>query len=327
MLWTIFVILLVLWAAGSCDELHDGRLDPRASRHRRGRARHPADPGAARRLTHPTETPASDGRSEQRPDARGHRHRERAPERDAYRAHPARRRRRRARRAPPSSARNTSEVPDTSGNERRAGATTATSSGMRRADREARRRGERRLDRTRAERLGDAELVARVRAERVVGHELVGDLPGERGIEAARDVDRRQLAGARPRRRPRAPRARASRSALSVSACERTDTYSPAAIDMAPGDQAGDAGDQHAAVRRVRGGDAEHEARRGHDAVVGAEHRGAQPADAVRAMPLLARARGRFAQPASSFAQDLNLEAAAPAGPNPARRGSEERTS
>ena len=52
------------------------------------------------------------------------------------------------------------------------------------------------------ERLGDAELVAGVRAQRVVGHELLGDLFRERGIEAAADVDRRQLRGARPGRPP-----------------------------------------------------------------------------------------------------------------------------
>ena len=39
----------------------------------------------------------------------------------------------------------------------------------------------------------EAQLVARVRAERVVRHELVGDLPGQRRVEPARHVDRRQF--------------------------------------------------------------------------------------------------------------------------------------
>jgi hypothetical protein len=43
------------------------------------------------------------------------------------------------------------------------------------------------------ESLGDAEFVAGMRAEGVTSHELVGDLFREGGIEAAIDVDRRQL--------------------------------------------------------------------------------------------------------------------------------------
>ena len=78
--------------------------------------------------------------------------------------------------------------------------------------------------------------------------------------------------------------------------------------------------DQHVAVAPVRGGDAEHEARRGDDAVVGAQHRRAQPADAPRAVPLLGvPVDGSLSRP-FHLRRDLNLEAGRPAGPNPARR-------
>ena len=62
----------------------------------------------------------------------------------------------------------------------------------------------------------------------------------------------------------------------------------------------------------VRGGDAEHQARRGHDAVVGSQHRRAQPADAPGAVPLLGvPVDGSLSQP-FHLRWDLNLEAGRP---------------
>ena len=62
---------------------------------------------------------------------------------------------------------------------------------------EAGRRRQGRLKGTRAQGVGDAELVARVRAQRVVRRQLLGDLQRER-----------RLRGRGPRRSPRAPGAR-----------------------------------------------------------------------------------------------------------------------
>ena len=63
------------------------------------------------------------------------------------------------------------------------------------------------------------------------------------------------------------------------AASEPTDTYSPAAIDMAPANKAGHACDED--TRRARPGcrDAQHEAGGGNDAVVGSEHGRAEPAN------------------------------------------------
>jgi hypothetical protein len=66
MLWTIFVILLVLWLLGLVTSYTMGGFIHVLLVVAVGRSHHPTDPGAARRLT-AIETPVSDGRSEQRP--------------------------------------------------------------------------------------------------------------------------------------------------------------------------------------------------------------------------------------------------------------------
>jgi hypothetical protein len=68
---------------------------------------------------------------------------------------------------------------------------------------------------------------------------------------------------------------RRSRAALALLG-----DHSPAAIESA-GDEAGNPRDEHGLLRCGRGGDANHQARGGHDAVVGAEHRCAQPTSAL----------------------------------------------
>ena len=67
-----------------------------------------------------------------------------------------------------------------------------------------------------------------------MGRELLGDLIRKRGIEAALDVDRRELCklGGWIGREFLAFAGKGS--ACSVSAWELTETYSPAAIDIAP---------------------------------------------------------------------------------------------
>ena len=120
---------------------------------------------------------------------------------------------------------------------------------------------------------------ARVRRARRAAISCLGDL-GRRASGRARARRRSPRAhGARRRARPRARARSRARSAFSVSACELTDTYSPAAIDIAPATRPATPGDQHGAAGPRRGGDADHEARRRDDAVVRAEHGRAQPAD------------------------------------------------
>ena len=77
----------------------------------------------------------------------------------------------------PSSARKSSESAATSRIRLRVGRERSDhAERQRRADGERRGRRQRGLDRPRAERLGDAEFVARVRAERVVRHQLLRHL-------------------------------------------------------------------------------------------------------------------------------------------------------
>jgi len=74
-------------------------------------------------------------------------------------------------------------------------------------------------------------------------------------------------------------------SACSVSACELTDTYSPAAIHGTC-HQPGDAGEQHLTAPGIRCRHADDETGRGDDAVVRPEDGGAQPADPLGAVSL-----------------------------------------
>jgi hypothetical protein len=80
--------------------------------------------------------------------------------------------------------------------------------------------------------LFQAELVARMGVERVLGHELMSDLLGELRLDATIFVDVSEFAFLFGGLVAEARRSRAS--AASQSACELTDTYSPAAIDIAP---------------------------------------------------------------------------------------------
>ena len=117
MLWTIFVILLVLWLLGLVTSYTMGGFIHVLLVDCRRRSHHPAPSrvGASSDAMSNDRTCGSDGRSEQRPDTRGHGHRERAPERrravrpSTTPAPPARAAR------PPSIARNTSDVPRRAG--------------------------------------------------------------------------------------------------------------------------------------------------------------------------------------------------------------------
>ena len=81
--------------------------------------------------------------------------------------------------------------------------------------------------------LRNPKFVARVGGKGIFRHELLGDLPRKVPIDATLDVDIGKLIELKSRISLNSLRSRA-RSACSVSDCELTDTYSPAAIDMAP---------------------------------------------------------------------------------------------
>jgi hypothetical protein len=74
-----------------------------------------------------------------------------------------------------------------------------------------------------------------------------------------------------------------------VSDCELTDTYSPAAIDIAP--EAGHARNQNIALLSSCRRDANDEARRRNDTVVRFEHCCSQPSDTVYQMALGVRVK------------------------------------
>ena len=69
--------------------------------------------------------------------------------------------------------------------------------------------------------------------KRIFRHELLGDLPRKVAIDTALDVNLRKFIEFKFGISLNSLRSRA-RSACSLSDCELTDTYSPAAIDMAP---------------------------------------------------------------------------------------------
>ena len=181
----------------------------------------------------------------------------------------------------PSTPRNSNELPATAHMSNVSGTRITIISGSDGAHRERRGRRQRLpAPGVRSRIVGDAELVARVRGQRVVRHQLVGDL-------------RRQLRGpGRARRRWRHSRllgtggggellALAGQIRRSVSACELTDTYSPAAIDMAPATSPATPATRISARAAPGGRHADDEAGGRHDAVVGAEDGGAQPADSI----------------------------------------------
>ena len=102
----------------------------------------------------------------------------------------------------------------------------------RRPDGKRGRRGDGRLHRARALDLGDAEFIARMGPSASCAINWSATCRARGRSRPRGYVDRRQfrplgLVGATPCARARGPR-------CSVSACELTETYSPAAMDMAP---------------------------------------------------------------------------------------------
>ena len=133
------------------------------------------------------------------------------------------------------------------------------------------------------------------------------------GPRPAGPVDRGRAPRARPRGRPPARAARGRGRRASASRWELTDTYSPAAIERRPGHEPRDARGGDRPHRGVRRRDAQHEARGRQDAVVRAEHRGAQPSAAVAEMALGVHHGARV--PAGGRTAPLGYAAGVPARP------------
>ncbi len=223
--------------------------------------------------------------SDQLADAGGDRHRQRAPEEDPERRLADRRPPLRAPIAP-SRARNSSEAAVTATiMVRPTGVRKATSKRQARPGGEGRRRRQRRLDRARRGDVADAEFVAGVGAERVLGHQLPRDLVGGRRRRRRAPDRSATVPGARTRAICSSSARSRARSACSVSDCELTETYSPAAIDIAPATSPAAPASMDLRLARRGGRDADDQAGGGDDAVIGAEHRGPKPADPLHQMP------------------------------------------
>lgn len=130
----------------------------------------------------------------------------------------------------------------------------------------------------------------------IVRHQLLGDELCEAGLEPPADVDGRQFTPLRERIlfefRPFARQVGTLGVRLGMNRHVLTGSHR-----HGTGHQPRNAGHQNVAGTRAGGRDAEHEAGGRHDAVVGAQHRGAQPADALGAVAfsvVTQRSHGRW---------------------------------
>ena len=183
---------------------------------------------------------------------------------------------------------------------------------QRRAGGEGRGRGQCGLHRPRRRHLGEVQFVAGMGAERVLRHQLHGHLPGKLRRQPAFDIDAGQFVEFGLESSRSSPVSRAM-SAFSVSDCELTETYSPAAIDMAPATSPAMPAIRMSPRAGRGGGDPDDQAGGRDDAVIGAEHGGAQPAD-----PLDRVAFGMEAQPAhGAFCKHISYGATEARGRKP----------
>ena len=185
----------------------------------------------------------------------------------------------------PSTARVTSEAVVTTGMIIAGGRDNGREQRHRGAGSERCRRCQCRLHGTRRGDLRDAELIARVGAERVLGHQLHRDVARQLGIDAALDVDLRQLLPLALDVVGQLLRLACQLGVLGIGLRADRDVLAGRHRHGA-GDEAGDAGDENVAMGAVRRGHAGDEAGGGQDAVVGAEHGSPQPADAADQMVL-----------------------------------------
>ncbi len=131
--------------------------------------------------------------------------------------------------------------------------------------------------------------------QRIERHELVGDLAGKRAAEAALHIDFRQLIVFPGIVHRQALPLQRQIGALRIGL--RTHRHILAGgHGHGARRQPGDTGQHDAGVAAMAGRNAEKQARGRNDTVIGAQHRGAQPADPVRPVKFLAWHR-RIARP------------------------------
>lgn len=122
----------------------------------------------------------------------------------------------------------------------------------------------------------EAQLVAQVGTERVMFVELLGDLPGEVPLDPTLHVDLSELTELRVREMIDLGGFAFQVGSLAV-ALGRDRHVLAGRHRQGSGDEAGHPASEHRTTTGAAAGDADHETRHRHDAVVGAEHGGTEP--------------------------------------------------
>ena len=131
--------------------------------------------------------------------------------------------------------------------------------------------------------LSEAELVAGVGAQRILRHKLLGDLCRESRCEPAINVDLRQLAHLGPRLLIERALFSLKVGGFRIGLRADRDVFARRHRHRACR-PAGEGGGEDLPAARRGGGDADHEARRRDDAVIGPQHGRPQPSDAMDEM-------------------------------------------
>ena len=130
---------------------------------------------------------------------------------------------------------------------------------------------------------GQSQFVARMRREGILRRQLLRDLAGQRRFDAAPDIDLCQFIEFGGRQFGQLATFAGEIGGFRIGLRTHRHVFA-GGHRRRTGDKTGDAGHEHLARRRRRGGNTDDKAGRRNDAVIGAEDRRAQPADAVDEM-------------------------------------------